>query len=93
MFDEYAKVANKIYTNEFLIFLDTIPRNKTDAKAVLKMANEIGKLLDKKKLATCLLALTFYLPSVIVDNHIDFDRAMEDIKEFKGEGNAEKYIQ
>jgi len=93
MQNKYAKVADRIYTEDFLIFLDSIPRNKKDAQVILKLANDISKLLDKKKLSNCVLALTFYISTMLVDNDIDFDAALDDIQRYKGEYNAENYIQ
>jgi len=93
MQNKYAKVAGRIYTEDFLIFLDSIPRNKKDAKEILKMTNDINRLLDKKVISNCVLALTFYIATILEDNDIDFDEALDDIQKFKGEYNAENYIQ
>jgi len=91
--DTYQDAARKIFSDDFLIFLDSIPKNKSRAKKVITMSNSMNKILAGKRLDDCILALTFYLACVLVDNDIDFEEAMEDIKAFKGDINSENYIQ
>jgi hypothetical protein len=93
MQNKYAKVAGRIYSDDFLIFLDSIPRNKKDAQEILKLSNDINGILSKKKISNCILALTFYISTMLIDNDIEFDAALDDIQAIKGEYNAENYIQ
>ena len=90
---DYRQVAGRIFTEDFLIFLDTIPRSKKKAKIVSKMNHEINNILAHKQIGDCILALTFYLSCILVDNDIDFDLALNDIERFKGEYKTENYIQ
>jgi len=50
-------------------------------------------VLQGKEIGECILALSFYLSSMLVDNDIDFDLAIDDIQRFKGNFKAENYIQ
>ena len=90
---DYRQIAGRIFTEDFLIFLDSIPRTKRCAKQVLTMSNKVNKVLADGQIGDCILAITFYLSCILVDNDVDFDKALDDIEKYKGEFKAENYIQ
>jgi len=91
--DKYHKTAESIFTEDFLIFLDTIPRARKDKTECIKLYDNLGKVMEKKKISNCILSLTYYLSSLLIDNDIDFEKAMEDIQKYRGQFKIENYIQ
>jgi len=91
--DKYHKTAESIFTEDFLIFLDTVPRTKKDKSECIKLYDSLGVVMDKKKISNCILSLTYYLSAILVNNDIDFEQTMKDIEKYKSEFKIENYIQ
>ena len=91
--DKYHKTAESIFTEDFLIFLDTVPRTKKDQTECIKLYDSLGEVMDKKKISNCILSLTYYLSSLLVENDIDFEKTMKQIEKYKSEFKIENYIQ
>lgn len=93
MSNRYQQVSGKIFSEDFLIFLETIPKNNKERKKMLKTVNKLAVMLKGEKLNVCILSVAFYLSAMLVDNDINFAEALEDINKIKGEFKVENYIQ
>jgi len=90
--NKYQMVASKVFTSDFLFLLETMPKNKNWLKNIQKLHNQLGEVLDGKQIGDCLLALTAYLSTVLVDNEIDFEKTLNNIEKIKGDIKTENYI-
>ena len=85
--------APKIFTKEFLIYLDNIPKKHINTKLQREIVNQLNTLLDKKRISDCLLVLSFYLTSVMKENEEDFDSLINYIKNVDADIATKSYIQ
>ena len=91
--NKLSMTAPKIFTKEFLIYLDTIPKKHVNTKIQKEIVNQLNTLLDKKKISDCLLVLSFYLTSVMKENEEDFDSLIHYIKNVDADIATKSYIQ
>lgn len=84
--------AEKVFTPEFLMFLDTIPKKFVKKKKLDILVQMLDKQLDNKRVVDCLLALSFYLTSLVSEHGEDLDITIDMMKDFDDELKTENYI-
>ena len=85
--------ANKVFTPEFLVLMQSIPPQEVDDKIVSAFIKSMDKSLYKKRLSDCVIALSFYLTSLLVDNEKAFNESFNQIRKFDEDDKVEQYIQ
>jgi len=90
--NKVQQTAGKVFTPEFLILVQSIPQQYIDEESVSKLIKYLDKHTDKKKISDCLIALSFYLTTIIVNNEDIFDDSFSKIKEMDISIKTEQYI-
>jgi len=91
--NKVQQTAGKVFTPEFLILMQSIPPQEVDYKSVSEFIKNMDKHVYKKRLSDCLIALSFYLTSLLIDNEEAFDESFNQIRKFDTEDKTESYIQ
>ena len=91
--NKIQRTANKIFTPEFLTLMDSIPHKYVNDNIISEFIKHMDTQLHKKRKSDCLIAVTFYLTSIMADNEKALDISFNAIKKEDDDEKAEQYIQ
>lgn len=90
--NKVQRTASKVFTPEFMILLQSILQQYVDDDSVSELIKHLDKHANKKKISDCLIALSFYLVSLLSEQEDAFDKSFNHIRKEDADNKTEQYI-